>query len=58
MSKYSMSADCNRRVEVDLIWMDMLKGIAIIGVIFDHWTPYMILETTPALLYSLVKNFP
>jgi len=44
-------------IVVDLTWIDMLKGIAIIGVFFDNWTGYMKFETTPALLYSLAKIF-
>lgn len=44
-------------IAVDLTWIDMLKGIAIIGVFFDNWTGYMEFETTPALLYSLARTF-
>jgi peptidoglycan/LPS O-acetylase OafA/YrhL len=43
-------------IAVDLTWVDMLKGIAIIGVFLDNWTAYMKYETTPALLYSLAKT--
>ena len=46
-----------KNIAVDLTWIDMLKGIAIIGVFFDNWTGYMKFETTPALLYSLAKIF-
>lgn len=41
----------------DLTWVDMLKGIAIIGVFFENWVNYVKLATTPALAYSLVRVF-
>ncbi|RLC80730.1 MAG: hypothetical protein DRJ03_21130 [Chloroflexi bacterium] len=44
-------------IATDLTWIDMLKGIAIIGVFLDNWTGYMRFETTPASLYSLAKLF-
>jgi peptidoglycan/LPS O-acetylase OafA/YrhL len=44
-------------IAVDLTWIDMLKGVAIIGVFFDNWTGYMKFETTPTLLYSLAEVF-
>jgi peptidoglycan/LPS O-acetylase OafA/YrhL len=44
-------------ITVDLTWIDMLKGIAIIGVFVDNWNHYMRFDTTPALLYSLAKAF-
>ncbi|GAB4534143.1 MAG: hypothetical protein Kow0063_16930 [Anaerolineae bacterium] len=44
-------------IAVDLTWVDMMKGIAIIGVFFDNWTHYMVYGTTPAFLYSLGKAF-
>jgi peptidoglycan/LPS O-acetylase OafA/YrhL len=43
-------------ISADLTWIDLLKGIAIIGVFFDNWTHYMEFDTTPALLYSLAKT--
>lgn len=46
-----------KSIPVDLTWIDVLKGIAIIGVFFDNWTSYMKFQTTPALLYSLAKAF-
>lgn len=47
----------SRNIAVDLGWIDMLRGLAIIGVFFDNWTAYMRFQTTPALLYSLAKVF-
>jgi len=44
-------------ITTNLIWIDMLKGIAIIGVFLDNWTAYMEFKTTPALIYSLAKLF-
>ena len=43
---------------VDLTWVDMLRGIAIIGVIFDNWTGYMKFTATSNPFYLLIKNFP
>jgi peptidoglycan/LPS O-acetylase OafA/YrhL len=56
MKTESMAAD-SRDIAADLTWVDMLKGIAIIGVFFDNWSAYMEFKTTPALLYSLAKVF-
>ena len=56
MSTGSTTVDTNS-IAVDLTWMDLLRGIAIIGVIFDNWTGYMELKTTPAVLYSLARLF-
>jgi peptidoglycan/LPS O-acetylase OafA/YrhL len=54
----SMKTNANTlSISVDLTWIDMLKGIAIIGVFFDNWTGYMKFDTTPALLYSLARIF-
>ncbi len=51
-------ADANTQdISVDLTWVDMLKGIAIIGVFFDNWTSYMRFASTPAPLYSLASAF-
>ena len=44
-------------ISVDLSWIDMLRGIAIMGVLFDNWTDYMKFETTSAFLYSLAEIF-
>ncbi len=44
-------------ISTDLTWVDMLKGIAIVGVFFENWIHHMPLSTTPALAYSLVKMF-
>jgi peptidoglycan/LPS O-acetylase OafA/YrhL len=44
-------------IATDLTWMDMLRGIAIIGVIFDNWTAYMEFATTPVLLHSFATTF-
>jgi len=46
-----------RSIAEDLAWVDMLKGMAIIGVFFDNWTAYMEFDPTPAHLYSLAKTF-
>jgi len=40
-------------ISVDLTWVDMLKGIAIVGVFLDNWTGHMRFATSPALLYHL-----
>jgi peptidoglycan/LPS O-acetylase OafA/YrhL len=44
-------------ISVDLTWIDMLRGIAIIGVFYDNWIHYMQVETSPALLYYSLKFF-
>lgn len=44
-----------RDISVNLTWIDMLKGIAIIGVFLDNWTGYMRFTTEPALVYSLAR---
>lgn len=44
-------------ISVDLTWIDLLKGIAIIGVFLDNWTGYMTFAKTPYVLYSLAKTF-
>jgi peptidoglycan/LPS O-acetylase OafA/YrhL len=43
-------------ISSDLTWVDMLKGIAIVGVFLDNWMSYMRLTTTPGWLYSLAKT--
>ena len=42
----------------ELKWIEILKGIAIIGVVFDHLVPLMILKPTPVFLSNLVYFFP
>lgn len=42
----------------DLAWIDMLKGVAIVGVFFDNWNGYMLFKDSPGLLGSLIKHFP
>ncbi len=37
----------------DLSWVDLLKGIAIIGVFVDNWTHHLKLAYTPVLLHSI-----
>ena len=44
-------------IALDLSWVDMLKGIAIIGVIFDNWTGFMEFADTPVLLHAMAKTF-
>jgi peptidoglycan/LPS O-acetylase OafA/YrhL len=44
-------------IAVDLAWVDMLKGIAIIGVFFDNWDAHMAFEITPGLLETLFNVF-
>jgi len=52
----SMTTNSNSpNIWSDLTWIDMLKGIAIMGVFFENWTNYMEYAKTPALLYSLAK---
>jgi peptidoglycan/LPS O-acetylase OafA/YrhL len=54
----SVTTDTNTQsISLDLTWIDMLKGIAMIGVFFDNWTAYMEFATTPAFIYSLAKIF-
>lgn len=36
----------------------MLKGMAIIGIFFDHWMPFTIMKPDPALLASCLKKIP
>lgn len=43
-------------ISTDLRWIDMLKGIAIVGVFLDNWKWYMHLSTTPAWLYYFVRT--
>lgn len=58
MQPRSMTTHTNPpSISADLTWIDMLKGIAIIGVFFDNWTGYMEFATTPAVIYSLAKIF-
>lgn len=45
-----------RDISVDPSWIDLLKGIAIVGVFLDNWTWYMEFSTTPAVLYYLAKT--
>jgi len=53
-----MTTDANTpSISVDLTWIDMLKGIAIIGVFLDNWTGYMKFATSPAWLYSMARVF-
>jgi peptidoglycan/LPS O-acetylase OafA/YrhL len=56
MKTESITTDI-KNITVDLTWIDMLKGIAIIGVFFENWAGYMKFETTYAFLYSLIKIF-
>ena len=56
MKSESVTTDI-RSIAVDLTWIDMLKGVAIIGVFLDNWTGYMRFATTPALLCFLAKSF-
>jgi peptidoglycan/LPS O-acetylase OafA/YrhL len=44
-------------ISTDLTWVDMLKGIAIIGVLFENWVNHIPSATTPGLAYSLVKTW-
>jgi peptidoglycan/LPS O-acetylase OafA/YrhL len=55
--KVESTSTNTKSIAVDLGWVNMLKGLAIIGVFFDNWTAYMKFQTTPALLYSLAKAF-
>jgi len=41
----------------DLTWVDLVKGMAIIGVFFDNWHSYMDLAPTPHLHYPLANTF-
>ena len=44
-------------ISVDLAWIDLLKGIAIIGVFLDNWTGYMTFAKTPYVLYTFAQAF-
>jgi peptidoglycan/LPS O-acetylase OafA/YrhL len=50
------STDTETDISLNLSWMAMLRGVAIIGVFLDNWTGYMRFTTTPALLYSLART--
>ena len=39
----------------NLIWVDMLKGVAIVGVFLDNWTYFMQFSPTPAWLFILAE---
>jgi peptidoglycan/LPS O-acetylase OafA/YrhL len=52
-----MSDTNSQDISVDLTWVDMLKGIAIIGVFYDNLIHYMNLKTSPILLFFLTKVF-
>lgn len=54
----SNTAVITRNIAEDLAWMDMLKGIAIIGVVLDHWVPYWASISSSPQLYSLFKKVP
>jgi len=56
MSSNFGNPDVSKDISSDLAWVDMLKGIAIIGVFWDNWMGYMRFVTTPGWLYSLVKT--
>jgi len=58
MNTVSMVSNTNApKIATDLTWMDMLRGTAIIGVLFDNWTGYMEFATTPVLLHSVATFF-
>ncbi len=44
-------------ITVDLTWIDLLKGAAIIAVFLDNWTGYMPFAETSGVLYALAKTF-
>lgn len=48
----------NKSVAEDLAWMDMLKGIAIIGVVLDHWLMFFEPISSSPHLYSLFRKAP
>jgi peptidoglycan/LPS O-acetylase OafA/YrhL len=48
----------DKSIADDLAWMDILKGIAIIGVVFDHWIPYWASMSSSPQLYSLFRKVP
>jgi peptidoglycan/LPS O-acetylase OafA/YrhL len=56
-SKSSVNDTTGQDFSVDLSWIDLLKGIAIIGVFLDNWNSYMIFEKTPDVLYSFANAF-
>jgi len=41
----------------DLTWMDTLKGMAIIGVVFDHWVPFFN-PAAPSRIYAMMRKVP
>jgi peptidoglycan/LPS O-acetylase OafA/YrhL len=56
---YVMETDRRAKdISTDLTWVDMLKGMAIVGVLLENWTNYVQLAATPALAHSLVKVLP
>jgi peptidoglycan/LPS O-acetylase OafA/YrhL len=44
-------------IMADLTWINMVKGIAIIGVFIDNWNGFMRFDTSPAVLYSAATAF-
>ena len=48
----------NTNVAEDLAWMDMLKGVAIIGVVLDHWMILLEPISSSPPLYSLFRKVP
>jgi peptidoglycan/LPS O-acetylase OafA/YrhL len=57
LSTRSPVVSVERSIDVDLVWMDVLKGMAIIGVVFDHWVPFWN-PTSPSRLYELLRAVP
>jgi peptidoglycan/LPS O-acetylase OafA/YrhL len=58
-SAYRKESALNRTptIAADLVWVDMLKGIAIVGVVFDHWIPYWrVISSSPR--YVLLERVP
>jgi peptidoglycan/LPS O-acetylase OafA/YrhL len=50
-SAQSQPADDGWDIACDLGWIDLLKGIAIIGVLLDNWTGYLDFAQSPAFLH-------
>jgi peptidoglycan/LPS O-acetylase OafA/YrhL len=49
----NQSSDNTWDIATDLSWIDLMKGIAIVGVLFDNWTYYVKFSTSPTILYRL-----
>jgi len=45
-------------ISVDLAWIDILKGIAIIGVFYDNWNGYIGFQSGGTIINTILRAFP